>query len=489
MASVMRRRGREGGRSRFYVVRFRDHTGRVRQETTRTTDRKSAERRAREIEERELALAAGRVTTAELAAEAASRRPFLEHVAEYLDDCRRLGQASRAVDQKGSVLRAFAESEGLRSLRDLQAERLRRFLRRSIDAGDSRRQRCKPTPAKATRAETPRPLSARTWNFKRAIVLAFANWCRRERRLAKHDLGDAAVSKLREETDRRRVRRDILPEEMRALVEVVSGTPRAPLYLFAALTGLRRSELAGLRWRDYRRDEGTIVVPASLSKSRVEAELPLHPEAIEAIESLRGGEETPQGRVFQSMPPAKLFYRDLAAAGIQAIDATGRPVEDAGGTVVDFHSLRGTAATVLVRAGVKPLHLKRLMRHADIKTTDRHYLGLRTSDMRQAVELFGGFLESPAALRATGTDSVCGGDAGSPLGVTKASPLPAPFDASRCISLQRGAASTPGSVGLQSPAQCGLGGAAGISMRSDAASGRRDSNPRHSAWEADEGPC
>ena len=61
------------------------------------------------------------------------------------------------------------------------------------------------------------------------------------------------------------------------------------------------------------------------------------------------------------------------------------PVPDDRGRVVDFHSLRGSFATRLAQAGVKPLHLKRLMRHASIRTTDRHYTDLQLADLAGAV--------------------------------------------------------------------------------------------------------
>lgn len=88
------------------------------------------------------------------------------------------------------------------------------------------------------------------------------------------------------------------------------------------------------------------------------------------------------------MPSARDLYADLAAAGVQALE-DGRPVPDDGGYLLDFHSFRGTLATFLANRGVLPLHLKRIMRHRSIETTDRHYTGLRLHDLARELSRAG----------------------------------------------------------------------------------------------------
>jgi integrase len=394
MASVIRLVDAKTGKARrFWTVRYIDHTGRLRQQSARTTEKRVAEQLARRIEEQESKLRAGLLTPAEVTASEQSRRPLRDHVEEYLAHCAETGQAPRAVMQKRRTLSDLVAS-GIGSLAELTPQRVRRYLSSRRTAGDSRRRRQGDT----------EPLSARTWNALRQQVLAFANWCQAEGRILRHELGGAGIPKMREETDRRRQRASLTPAEVSALLQVASGTPRAAVYLVATHTGLRRSELAGLRWIDVDAEGGTVTVQASLSKSRKAAELPVHPEAMQAMLQLWSEDAGPQDRVFAAMPRMRDLYADLAAAGIQAIDADGRPVLDAGGRIVDFHSLRGTAATNLVRAGVTQLHLARLMRHADIKTTAKHYVGLGMSDMRDAVERIDGYLPQQAPALMTGTD-------------------------------------------------------------------------------------
>ncbi|MBS0188738.1 MAG: tyrosine-type recombinase/integrase, partial [Planctomycetes bacterium] len=87
---------------------------------------------------------------------------------------------------------------------------------------------------------------------------------------------------------------------------------------------------------------------------------------------------------------------DLAAAGIPEFDPAGRRV--------DRHALRTTAGTLLARAGVMPQEAQRQMRHADIKTTLRHYTDLRLADQARAVAKLPQIAKIPVELAATGTD-------------------------------------------------------------------------------------
>jgi len=59
---------------------------------------------------------------------------------------------------------------------------------------------------------------------------------------------------------------------------------------------------------------------------------------------------------------------------------------------------------MLARAGVMPQEAQRQMRHADIKTTLRHYTDLRLSDQARAVAKLPRISEIQVALTPTGTD-------------------------------------------------------------------------------------
>ncbi len=65
-----------------------------------------------------------------------------------------------------------------------------------------------------------------------------------------------------------------------------------------------------------------------------------------------------------------------------------------------FHDLRHTTATLLLRAGVDPSRVQRVLRHRDVKTTTGTYGHLDVEDLRSAVEKLPDLGELPRAVRA-----------------------------------------------------------------------------------------
>ena len=143
---------------------------------------------------------------------------------------------------------------------------------------------------------------------------------------------------------------------------------RAVVYATALYTGLRRKELNEIRWMDFLLDEPNprVRVPASISKNRREATLPLHPELAATLLRLRPGGFDPLAKPFRHhVPRIETVRKDLEQAGIQLRDEVGRRV--------DFHSLRMTFGTTLLANGVHPIVVKELMRHSDLKLTTNLY--------------------------------------------------------------------------------------------------------------------
>jgi len=138
---------------------------------------------------------------------------------------------------------------------------------------------------------------------------------------------------------------------------------------------------------------------------------------------------SPTTVVFSTLPTIQTFYKDCERAGIPKFDESGR--------VVDLHVMRTTLATNLVKQGVMPQETQRIMRHANISTTNRHYTDLRFNDLSRAMDK----LPSPVAQprrheqRATGTyDDVSRGH--------QICPQNTPKGASRCERHGRGGRDT-----------------------------------------------
>lgn len=87
-------------------------------------------------------------------------------------------------------------------------------------------------------------------------------------------------------------------------------------------------------------------------------------------------------------------------------NAEGEKIErDTSLPIVDLHSLRSSLAVRLAKQNVPPMIAQRLMRHASVTTTTRHYVKLQIVDLAAAAAKAAA--PSPdAANAATGTDDV-----------------------------------------------------------------------------------
>jgi site-specific recombinase XerC len=104
-----------------------------------------------------------------------------------------------------------------------------------------------------------RGLSARTLNAHLTAVKQFARWLHRDGRCLDNPL--TGLARMPEAADRRLIRRPLETTELRKLIDSVraappwqglSGPDRSMLYMIAAATGFRRSELASLMPASFR---------------------------------------------------------------------------------------------------------------------------------------------------------------------------------------------------------------------------------------------
>lgn len=136
----------------------------------------------------------------------------------------------------------------------------------------------------------------------------------------------------------------------------------------AIYTGRRRKELNLLKCGDPHLDEPQpyVLAPASITKNKKDARLPLRPEVVEALRSIRPADTSPFQFVFNGrVPRVKTLRKDLFRAGIVFIDGTGRRL--------DFNALRMTFGTLLSVNHVSLTDAVHLMRHSDPKLTMKIY--------------------------------------------------------------------------------------------------------------------
>src|SRR5262249_25183478 len=136
-------------------------------------------------------------------------------------------------------------------------------------------------------------LSVQTSNHYLRAIKQFTRWLVKDRRAGDDALAHIAMRNL--SVDRRHDRRPLSDLELAALirsaksgriVRKLCGPDRAMLYLVAAYTGLRASELASLTPEsfDLISKQPTVTVQAAYSKHRREDVLPLHPSVVESLQ-------------------------------------------------------------------------------------------------------------------------------------------------------------------------------------------------------------
>lgn len=199
------------------------------------------------------------------------------------------------------------------------------------------------------------------------------------------------------------------PEHMSAFLEATGSERLGVLWRVACMTGLRRSELAGLQWGDLDLDAGVLSVrrartqvdgypvvkgPKSASSRRV---VDLDDETIAALrrwkvaqleERLRAGTAWESGdwcftdQLGRPWRPDSLTRTFMARAA-----ALGLPVTDVKG-------LRHAHATALLRAGVHPKVVQERLGHSSISVTMDIYSSVLPGMQREAVDRLASMMSS-----------------------------------------------------------------------------------------------
>ena len=184
-----------------------------------------------------------------------------------------------------------------------------------------------------------------------------------------------------------------------------TGAARAMLYLTASMTGLRASELASLTRDSFRLDDATpvVVVEAGYSKRRRRDTVLLHAGLVEQLRpwlaGFKAGESLWPGRWAANHCAGEMVMRDLVHARAAWIEAAkgkaGKEVRDAAddfkscdrdGRHLDFHGLRHSFISSLVRAGVMPAVAMKLARHSTITLTIDRYTHVSARDAAAGID-------------------------------------------------------------------------------------------------------
>jgi len=150
---------------------------------------------------------------------------------------------------------------------------------------------------------------------------------------------------------------------------------REAWYATALYAGLRKTELKRLEWSDVDMVGGQITIRKTKSK-KVQS-VALCSELREILERHQTQTGRSAGLVWTTTVTDRTRDSDLERAQISKVNSDG--------LTVDLHSLRATLGTRLARMGTPPQVTQRIMRHASLETTQKHYTLLTLDDRRRAL--------------------------------------------------------------------------------------------------------
>jgi len=175
-------------------------------------------------------------------------------------------------------------------------------------------------------------------------------------------------------------------DDIHAMLEVLSEPSRTAV-LLAALTGLRHSEIRGLRWEDFTGDELTVrraVWASHISETKTAASaatvpvLPILRKALEAHHKRSVGEFIFSGSTGRPLVLHNVTRRDILPT------LKEKKVEWHG-----WHAFRRGLATNLYALAVPDKVIQQILRHANVAVTMKHYVKTSTGDSRKAMEKLG----------------------------------------------------------------------------------------------------
>ncbi len=386
MASIYKRTRDKARKGSSWYIGYVDERGR--QRTTKgCPDKTATEAMARKLESDVSLRRQGLIDPKEDAYRNHDAHPLMEHLSAWRVVMLAKGRTAKHAELSHTRATQVVTLASAARLSDLQPSRIQAALAALRDSGRS----------------------LETCNHHRASIRAFIRWARADGRLRDDPM--AGVTGFNAREDVRHARRSLSEAELANLIQTAEAGPvvfhmdgptRAMAYRVAAGTGFRADELRSLTPQSLRLD-GThprIVLRPKDEKSRRGVEQPISTALARVLRHWLVGKAPGQSVFPLHHETAKMIRRDLEAAGISYETEAG---------FADFHSLRGTYISALVRSGASIKTVQTLARHSNPALTLARYARVDIHDVTGAVEALPDLRrEAPEAepLAMTGTDSV-----------------------------------------------------------------------------------
>ena len=388
-------------RGKLWYYRFVDADG-VKQERKGCADKRATQEMAGHVEREAAREKAGLIDPREAAYARHETRPLTDHLEDW----------HAFLTGKGST-RQHALLSRNRSMRLIDLARATRIG----DLSPSRVQ------AALASVRTGGASLQSLHHYTRAIK-GLSRWLWRDARSRADAL--AHMQGVNAQSDRRHERRALDVSELDRLISAaasgltfqgLSGPDRATLYRLAVGTGFRVNELRSLTPESFRLDSDppSVVVSAAYSKRRRDDDQPIRHDLASALRPWLTG-KPPALPVFGTLTTktAEMIRHDLESAGIAYRDDSGR--------VADFHALRHTYITLIVRGGASVKTAQSLARHSTPVLTIGRYAHASLHDMTSGLEGLPGTPENSPSTEARSQAAT--GTEGPRIGVPLAHHLP-----------------------------------------------------------------
>jgi len=238
------------------------------------------------------------------------------------------------------------------------------------------------------KAERIKKVSPASVNRELACLKTIINKAVEWGKILANSIGGKKVRKFTENNKKLRV---LTPDEQSRLMAAAGGNLGSFLVI-ALNTGMRRNEILTLKWSDIDFFSAEITIRGEISKSKKARTIPMNGHVADLL---------------RTMPRWKgagyIFFNPETGTNIKDNKtALGTACRTAEITGVGTHTLRHTAGTRMIEAGVDIMTVKEILGHASVETTMRYCHPSRETKTRATERLAEAFISSGALGKKVG---------------------------------------------------------------------------------------